>query len=330
MQIRKIKITLIVFFGLIVLSFAVLATAEENSITNKNIFLDSDQDGLSNDEEKAYGTNPNNADSDGDGYTDGVEISSGYDPLKPSPGDKIVASSENSETAKVAGSATEKNGEEKNLTENLSQKVTELITTSQTENKEITIEDIDKIIEETTAEELTFDDLPEIDEKTIKIKEQDYSSLSEEKRNLKETEDAQKYFTAVAYILATNSPQQISSSEDMQSFSETLIKQVENISLDSPDFSYFDELIEKEKNVLKQMEEVEIPEQFLDIHKRGLQLANYAITLRSEEEIDTKDPVKSMVYFSKINNLISLSDSLANEISPLLEKYGITGLSIGL
>ena len=65
MQIRKIKITLIVFFGLIVLSFAVLATAEENSITNKNIFLDSDQDGLSNDEEKAYGTNPNNADSDG-------------------------------------------------------------------------------------------------------------------------------------------------------------------------------------------------------------------------------------------------------------------------
>jgi len=68
--------------------------------------LDTDRDGLSDDEEKMYGTNPNNADTDGDGltdrdevkvfhtdpnnvdtdgdsYQDGAEVNSGYDPKGP-------------------------------------------------------------------------------------------------------------------------------------------------------------------------------------------------------------------------------------------------------
>jgi len=66
--------------------------------------IDSDSDGLTDVEEKAYGTNPNsvdtdgdnlsdyeeikiyhtdplNSDTDGDGYSDGVEVKSGYNPL---------------------------------------------------------------------------------------------------------------------------------------------------------------------------------------------------------------------------------------------------------
>jgi hypothetical protein len=45
--------------------------------------LDSDGDGLSNDEEEALGTNPNEADSDGDGYSDLAEIQNAYDPTGP-------------------------------------------------------------------------------------------------------------------------------------------------------------------------------------------------------------------------------------------------------
>jgi len=41
---------------------------------------DTDGDGISNDEEKTYGTDPNNPDTDGDGWGDGVEILNGTSP----------------------------------------------------------------------------------------------------------------------------------------------------------------------------------------------------------------------------------------------------------
>ncbi|MEQ9561772.1 MAG: LamG-like jellyroll fold domain-containing protein, partial [Woeseiaceae bacterium] len=53
--------------------------------------IDSDNDGLTDDQELLLGTDPNNPDSDGDGYSDGDEVSAGTDPLDssdfPSTGD---------------------------------------------------------------------------------------------------------------------------------------------------------------------------------------------------------------------------------------------------
>lgn len=49
---------------------------------------DPDKDDLSNGEEFRLGTDPNNPDSDRDGYLDGDEIKNQFDPLKASPGDK--------------------------------------------------------------------------------------------------------------------------------------------------------------------------------------------------------------------------------------------------
>lgn len=51
---------------------------------------DDDADGLTNREEEIYGTDANNPDTDNDGYLDGEEVASGYDPTKPSPNDKIT------------------------------------------------------------------------------------------------------------------------------------------------------------------------------------------------------------------------------------------------
>ena len=42
--------------------------------------LDSDDDGLSDEEEIFYGTDKNNSDTDGDGYLDGAEVEGGYNP----------------------------------------------------------------------------------------------------------------------------------------------------------------------------------------------------------------------------------------------------------
>lgn len=48
----------------------------------EDVFRDSDSDGVSDyDERTLYNTDPNSADTDGDGFIDGLEIESGYDPL---------------------------------------------------------------------------------------------------------------------------------------------------------------------------------------------------------------------------------------------------------
>jgi hypothetical protein len=82
---KSARVSMLLFFGLLTLSVTFFVSADD-SVTDKNIFQDSDQDGLSNDEEVLYKTDALKKDTDGDGYTDGVEVESGYDPLKPAPG----------------------------------------------------------------------------------------------------------------------------------------------------------------------------------------------------------------------------------------------------
>ena len=60
-----------------------LTDEEEDKLGTNKFESDSDFDGISDKTEiEEYKTNPMNVDTDGDGYRDGVEIMSGYDPLK--------------------------------------------------------------------------------------------------------------------------------------------------------------------------------------------------------------------------------------------------------
>lgn len=61
---------------------------------------DWDNDGLTNREESYWDTDPNNPDTDGDGYLDGEEVASGHDPLIPSPDD--VLSTDDNLTMKMS------------------------------------------------------------------------------------------------------------------------------------------------------------------------------------------------------------------------------------
>jgi hypothetical protein len=80
----------IAVFAVSVLIWGATLFALAQSKNSNSLFLDSDQDGLTDQEEKAIGTDPLKADTDGDGYSDGKEVESGYNPLKPAPGDKLV------------------------------------------------------------------------------------------------------------------------------------------------------------------------------------------------------------------------------------------------
>jgi len=97
---KKTKIIAILAVSFVVFATTLFALAQ--SQTNNSLFLDSDQDGLTNQEEKMIGTDPYKADTDGDGYSDGEEVRSGYNPLKAAPGDKLVAAGQSAPSTSSA------------------------------------------------------------------------------------------------------------------------------------------------------------------------------------------------------------------------------------
>ncbi len=56
-------------------------TELDKTADEEQLEMDSDNDGLTDEEEAQYGTDPDNPDTDGDGYLDGEEVRNGYDPI---------------------------------------------------------------------------------------------------------------------------------------------------------------------------------------------------------------------------------------------------------
>lgn len=88
-KINKIILIVIIFCLIVSVAFIVnknvnMEKVEDNvedEIFTVESIQDTDNDGLSDDEEVKYGCDINNPDTDGDGYLDGEEIKSGYNPL---------------------------------------------------------------------------------------------------------------------------------------------------------------------------------------------------------------------------------------------------------
>jgi len=305
----KVKKTLLIFFLLTVFGLSASIFAEENSLGAENIFLDSDQDGLSDTEEISYGTDSENRDTDGDGYSDGAEIKSGYDPLKPAPGDKIVESDSQEYASKI--DLDNNLSSETNLTEELSIKIASMVSDGETGPEEITVNDIDSIIDESISKEITFDELPEIDTSEIIIKNQDYPDLSEERKTQKLKEDEEDYASTVLYIMSNNLPHNISSEQEITSFLNEVSQKATNLISSQEEIEYFNDLAEKGEIIVKQMKEVEVPENMVDTHIEALQIAKSAISLKDKVKIDMNDPIASLLSLSYAENVfVMVSDFL--------------------
>ena len=340
LEINKIKKTFLIFFALLIFGFSVSTFAEDRSNGSKNIFLDSDQDGLSDQEEITYGTDPKKSDTDGDGYSDGTEIKSGYDPLKPAPGDKIVNNNGNKkDITQTINSATDKNKIENlidensadtdtNLTEQLSVKLASMISDNDnSETSNITINDIDTIIDEATSDETTFSELPKIDESKIKTKKQKYSKLSEKKRKQKRQKDDEEYLSAVFYIVANNLPREITTKNDLNAFSNEIVSKASSlVSNTKKGMSYFNDLANRGSKILKQLENIEVPKDMFQTHVRGIQLATYAISLKDTVKIDSNDPLASLLSLSNAQNLITLTSDFMDDIQSEMNNLGLTNM----
>jgi len=322
LSVRQAKITLLIFFLLTTFGLSASIFAENNSLSNDNIFLDSDQDGLSDTEEISYGTDPKKQDTDGDGYSDGAEIKGGYDPLKPAPGDKIVENSaEKSFNKNPEGLDIDTDlSSDRNLTEDLSAKIAVMI--SNDDSEEITIGDINSMIDENIPSNTNTGELPEIDKSEINIKDQSYSKLTEEQREQKIEEDNDDYLSTVLYITSSNLPHNISLENEATSFLNEITSKISTLYSSPEEMEYFNDLADKGETILDQLKDTEVPESMVDTHIEGLQLAKYSISLKDKVKIDKNDPVSSIVSLSSVESLLVMSSDFIEK----LEKQSEDGI----
>lgn len=319
MKIKNINLSLAILCGLVFLSFSFYVGAEEKTNTQNNIFLDSDQDGLTDEEERAWGTDPQKIDTDGDSYSDGAEVKSGYNPLKPAPGDKVIAAVE---TGNVLGEQTDEN----NLTDKVAQKISAMTMTAEEgteEDGQVSMEQIQALVDEMTNPDSSAITLPDMKEEDIKIKKQKYGSLSEAEAEEKRKEDFSNYITAVFYIFSSNSPRPITSADDITTITSQISQEIIS-ALDSRSSETLSDLNQSGQKIMEQLKDVEVPEELVSIHIKAYQYALYAQQLESLMTPDSEDPLQEIANFSKISAFVSSLSDFSAEVEKKFSEYGLT------
>lgn len=310
--------TFIIAAILVVASLSFFSSAEEGGEMGESIFEDFDGDGLSNSEEESFGTDINNRDSDGDGYSDGVEIESGYDPLIPAPGDRIAQEDEQNieiDTLVI---------DDQNLTQKLSKELVEYIAdTKESGKEEISTEDISELVSESIEEAVSFEDI-EIDALEFDIKKQDYSKLSEQKKKDKEKADVVEYFTSVSYVFMTNFPEGFFE-RPVEEFAAEVLQNSKSFSTNLAGTDFFEELAEHAVAAEEEMKNIEVPESLVEIHFQGLYILRYVKSIYSGKEYESveDDAMSMMVTLTKLQGLLDLSNNFIENVNLIMAEYEI-------
>ncbi|MCX6761505.1 MAG: hypothetical protein NTY33_01480 [Candidatus Moranbacteria bacterium] len=330
MKLKNISLSFFVLALLIISSFAFYVGAQNNSNGTKSVFLDSDQDGLSDSEEKIYGTDPHNPDSDGDGYSDGAEVRSGYNPLKKAPGDKLAgfngtrAATPDTTNPVDPTSAVLGDSSKKNITEDIAQKVSDLNDKAAAENKQVTMDDVRALVDQSlTPETVSVDDMPQVSKSDFKIKKQNYGSLSAEKATAKRKEDCIDYLAAVTYIFTSNSPEPITKIPDATKMLSTFTNLI-TTAISTQSSSGLQELMTSQKKIVEQLKAVEVPEDLIDIHLKALRFALYSGSIGNLFQSDPSDPLGAIANLSKIEGFMTAFSDFATEAGSKISEYGLT------
>jgi predicted transcriptional regulator len=308
---------LFLFFGC-----TVYAVHGESQTSGKNIFIDADQDNLSLQEEKLYGTDANKSDTDGDGYSDGVEIESGYNPLVPAPGDRIVKLEEKI-SQEVAGAA------EDNLTNKVSVQIAGVLSGVTDDNKEVTFDQINSAVEQAMSGNNADVVLPEVDMKEIKIKKAPSKSMKEKERKSQEKKDVLEYLTVMSYIVANNSPSQFNTEDQFGGVMNTLSSQA-ILGLANGNVEGTNALAERGQKILDESKKVEVPEAMVDIHVKALKMGLYAASLKKDIKTDGDDPIGQIAALSRMQALLGVTAQFVDDVQGALKKYEIDTIPLEL
>lgn len=300
-KIKHIKQFLLISACLFFAGFNYLAYVRADN-TLSTLVIDSDKDGLTDEEEKLYGTDAKNSDSDGDGYSDGVEVESGYDPAKPAPGDRVTPISKVGATNETQASV-----ERVSLTDEIAQELKTY--TASNEGKTVTASDLRSFMEtkldSKMGNPLTWETLPVVDSQQIKILNQSYGSLSDIERKAQLQKDASAYLMKISYLIAANFPVSISSEADIKNYAGEFEERFATLSTTNPDMKYFSDLGNRLELFSAQAIVIEVPETMLDMHIKLLRLVGGFLTLR-EEKSSVQDPMAQSVLMGKVQNLMNL------------------------
>ncbi|EKE18608.1 MAG: hypothetical protein ACD_9C00287G0002 [uncultured bacterium] len=300
-KIKHIKFTLLVSACIIFAGANYFTYVKADSLAgNCGKVDDSDCDGLTNEEEISYGTDSKNSDSDGDGYSDGVEVKSGYNPTKPAPGDKILSTTSDNG---IVGTSNQPS-----LTNDLAQKMDALIQSK--EGSSISQNDLQNLLDETLQEKTgdlaNWETLPEIDISQLKIIDQTYTSLTAEEKKKKLQQDATTYIVKISYLLASNAPNAMLADDDLKDLWTDFVTNFSSLSTLNPNFEYFEQLENRVGLFSQQAMEIEVPETMVELHLKFIRLARGFSMLGETYSKNAQDPMSNLIVISRISNFVNL------------------------
>jgi hypothetical protein len=355
----KAKIIAFLAVGFVVFATTFFALAENKN--SHSLFLDSDQDGLTDQEEKMIGTDPMKADTDGDGYSDGKEVESGYDPLKPAPGDKLMApASANSKKAASSSAAaanaqnTLPTGSESagqtssenllasdaaldlssdpknpNLTNEMIGQLMQLTKekasadSSFVENPTYSSEDYNQIAQKALASVDVAKSLPEISDSEIKVLPAiNGKKLKPDELKAKQKSEIEKYLAQVAFVFVSNSPFPV---EEMSSLQSNITSEGTSLisALSTGNQAAVEKYAQKAETGVEQLKKIEVPYVLKDIHKSMLQLSLYTLNLKGDIALNSTDPMKSLAAASTLQSVAEKATQTQEDLSQILNEYGI-------
>jgi len=311
-----------VFTLLIVTAFSFFTFADDTELT---LFEDFDRDGLSNSEEEMLGTDAKKADTDGDGYSDGVEVESGYNPLIPAPGDRIMKEKTPIVISPIQSHTT-------NITKKISEDVVSYLADAQEAgDTDIDAENFSKVISDAIDKEVSFENTTPINLSEITIKEQNYDDLSDDERDLKIREDAIEYITTISYIFVSNFPEGFFD-QSIESFQAEILQNFSNFSQSLSQLSFFEDIAKNSIKAESQLTEVEVPEDMLDLHMEGLYLLRYSINIYENGNYKnaSTDITPMIATLAQMQGVLTLGIEFQDKLQAKLLEYNLEDIFLDL
>ncbi len=301
------KTALYLFCLLTTFSFTYFVSGD---VDQGSIFEDFDSDGLSNSEEQIYGTDPHDADTDRDGYNDGVEITSGYDPLVPAPGDRIINQEQLGQRHSVLG----RGGLEGSLTGDFMSGFGDYAAQLQSAGLNFSDEEINQQVQSLITPESTELYVDAVNMDRITIKEQNYEELSQTEREQREVNDYEEYEAAILYIYKETYSDSFSSDQPNDVVAEFLGR-AQVLQQGGDQFSYFFDLAEKGVSSTDQLYAVAVPEDLLSLHVKSLEISHYIDAIhQSQKGINLEeDPINFILGVTRMQGVVQMMQELRDE-----------------
>ncbi|MEA2006764.1 MAG: hypothetical protein U9O20_01210 [Patescibacteria group bacterium] len=321
-----------VFAVILLFAWLNFSFAQDDELNN---FEDRDDDGLADIEEETRGTDPDNPDTDGDGYGDGVEVDGGYDPLIPAPGDRVGEDEESEEIDKVNVTDIYKNiieeskGKEIDILKEAFLTEEGVVSIDDEDGDvSLTDDDIEDFVAETLEESgLMNTEMEMIDEEDLNIldpsEDEDAKEvLSEEKKQVEE------YLIEIGYILTENYDYVSGDQDVLTGDLMGLIMEI-GLDIDEGDDSRVNEMKEDGKDIFEQLKEIEAPYVLKDVHVTAMSLFQHILKQDENLVFDRDDPVGLNLLIGQIEGVVMEADSLSEQVNEVLQQHDIDTINTG-